>query len=285
MERIGDVFKRVIPERKPLEPDEYIDEKDGLVHCKKCGTPRECKFGDNPVRIFPILCKCKQEERDRQQAEEERKERLQRIEAARLEAITIPSYRGYRFGADDSKTPNTTQICKNYVKHFSEFAKTGQGLLLYGDVGTGKTFLALCIANALIDREIEVLHTSLAAIVAMAQDFNNADYNFNKLMRKRLIVIDDLGTERATSFAEEQIYKFIDGCNTHNVALIITTNYTPKELEAAAADTSDLTHARIYSRLLEKCYPVKVNDLKRREANTQRNKAATAELLGIKKKI
>ena len=155
---------------------------------------------------------------------------------------------------------------------------------MYGDVGTGKTFYALCIANALINREYRVLHTSLADVVKMAQDFDNAEAHFNRLMYKQCIVIDDLGTERTTSFAEEQIYKFIDGCNTHNVALIVTTNYTPKELEAAAADTSDLTHARIYSRLLEKCFPVRVNDIKRREANAVKNKATVAELLGINKK-
>ena len=45
-----------------------------------------------------------------------------------------------------------------------------------------------------------------------------------------------------------------------------------------------MTHARIYSRLLEKCFPVRVNDIKRREANTAKNKATVAELLGINKK-
>ena len=287
MEHASDILNSLIP--KPREPkaDEYINEADGLIYCKNCKTPRQFVFenftGGKPA-ILPKLCKCKDEEAKKKQQEEERRKRLQRIENARNLAITVPSYRGYRFSADDGKTPKTTEICKNYVRNFPEFLKTGQGLLLYGDVGTGKTFYALCIANALINREYRVLHTSLADVVKMAQDFDNAEAHFNRLMYKQCIVIDDLGTERATSFAEEQIYKFIDGCNTHNVALIVTTNYTPKELEAAAADTSDLTHARIYSRLLEKCFPVRVNDIKRREANAVKNKATVAELLGINKK-
>ena len=287
MEHASDILNSLIPKPREPEADEYINEADGLIYCKNCKTPRQFVFenftGGKPV-ILPKLCKCKDEEAKKKQQEEERRKRLQRIENARNLAITVPSYRGYRFSADDGKTPKTTEICKNYVRNFPEFLKTGQGLLLYGDVGTGKTFYALCIANALINREYRVLHTSLADVVKMAQDFDNAEAHFNRLMYKQCIVIDDLGTERATSFAEEQIYKFIDGCNTHNVALIVTTNYTPKELEAAAADTSDLTHARIYSRLLEKCFPVRVNDIKRREANAVKNKATVAELLGINKK-
>ena len=287
MEHASDILNSLIPKPREPEADEYINEADGLIYCKNCKTPRQFVFenftGGKPA-ILPKLCKCKDEEAKKKQQEEERRERLQRIENARNLAITVPSYRGYRFSADDGKTPKTTEICKNYVRNFPEFSKTGQGLLLYGDVGTGKTFYALCIANALINREYRVLHTSLADVVKMAQDFDNAEAHFNRLMYKQCIVIDDLGTERTTSFAEEQIYKFIDGCNTHNVALIVTTNYTPKELEAAAADTSDLTHARIYSRLLEKCFPVRVNDIKRREANAVKNKATVAELLGINKK-
>lgn len=287
MEHASDISNSLIPKPREPEADEYINEADGLIYCKNCKTPRQFvleNFTGGKPAILPKLCKCKDEEAKKKQQEEERRERLQRIENARNLAITVPSYRGYRFSADDGKTPKTTEICKNYVRNFPEFSKTGQGLLLYGDVGTGKTFYALCIANALINREYRVLHTSLADVVKMAQDFDNAEAHFNRLMYKQCIVIDDLGTERTTSFAEEQIYKFIDGCNTHNVALIVTTNYTPKELEAAAADTSDLTHARIYSRLLEKCFPVRVNDIKRQEANTVKNKATVAELLGINKK-
>ena len=286
MEHVNDVLSKLIPPPRNPDADEYVGE-DGLIYCKHCKTPRQFIYenftGGKPA-ILPKLCKCREEANAKRQKEEEKRERRERIETARNLAITVPSYRGYRFSADDGKTPKTTEICKNYVRNFAEFSKTGQGLLLYGDVGTGKTFYALCIANALINREYRVLHTSLADVVKMAQDFDNAEAHFNRLMYKQCIVIDDLGTERATSFAEEQIYKFIDGCNTHNVALIVTTNYTPKELEAAAADTSDLTHARIYSRLLEKCFPVRVNDIKRREANAVKNKATVAELLGINKK-
>ena len=252
MEQANDILSKLTPPPREARADEYVGE-DGLIYCKDCKTPRQFVYENSTGKtILPKLCKCKADAAEKQRQEREAQKRTERIENARSNSISVPLYRSYRFSADDGKTPKTAEICKNYVRNFAELVKTGQGLLLYGDVGTGKTFYALCIANALINREYKVLYTSLADVVRMAQDFDNADKHFSRLMRNQCIVIDDLGTERATSFAEEQIYKFIDGCNTRGVALIITTNYTPKELEEVVADTPDLMHARIYSRLLEK---------------------------------
>lgn len=283
---LGDwAAKSAAERRQNLKDDEYINEGDGLIYCKKCKTPREIILENEPSKApFFTRCDCQYKELERQQAEEQRLERERRIGELRLACIKVPSYRSFTFNIDDGKTPETTTVGKNYVKNFKELQKTGQGLLLYGGVGTGKTFLAMCIANALIDAGYCAQHTSLAAVVQLAQDFDNADTHFARLMRKDCIILDDLGTERATSFSEEQIYKHIDGWNTHNVPLVITTNNTLKEIEAAAADTADLTYARIYSRILEKCYPVKVNEHQRRAANTAENRQAMAELLGIKPK-
>jgi DNA replication protein DnaC len=286
MQHIKNAFADFAKERrKNLAEDEYVNENDGLIYCKKCKNPRECIYEhDGTKNFFYTPCKCRSDENERQRALEEKLERERRINELRLACIRVPSYRGFTFDIDDGKTTETTAIGKNYVKNFKELRKTGQGLLFYGGVGTGKTFLAMCIANALIDAGYCAQHTSLAAVVQLAQNFDNADTHFVRLMRKDCIILDDLGTERATSFSEEQIYKHIDGWNVHSVPLIITTNNTLKEIEAAAADTSDLTHARIYSRILEKCYPVRVNDYQRRAANTTDSRQVTAALLGIKPK-
>ena len=44
-----------------------------------------------------------------------------------------------------------------YVEHWDEAYRNNTGLLLFGDVGTGKSFFAGCIANALLDREFQCL--------------------------------------------------------------------------------------------------------------------------------
>lgn len=282
MEKISNTLDQMFPPQ-PQNPaeDEYI--KDGLIHCKKCNTPRQHLIDwTNGKRLFYTPCKCRQAEREAEEREEARRKHLDKVATLRNEGMPNATYQSYRFDADDTQTPDITTICKNYVANFGQLRQTGQGLLLWGGVGTGKTFMAMCIGNALLEKEKRVRCTSLATVVKLAQDFDNADYHFNKLMRSDLIILDDLGTERGTTFAQEQIYKFIDSCNTLNIPLIITTNLQPSELKEAAADTADLTFARIYSRILEKCYPVKVNAVKRRDQNADNNRAEVAKLLGVK---
>ena len=83
--------------------------------------------------------------------------------------------------------------------------KTGQGLLLWGDVGTGKTFIAGCIANALLDRGIPVLMTNFSRVLMRLTSNIAEDKNafLDGLDAFRLLVIDDLGIERNTDFAQE----------------------------------------------------------------------------------
>ena len=53
-----------------------------------------------------------------------------------------------------------------YVGHWPQAFKRNIGLLLFGDVGTGKSFAVGCIANALLDRDVPVLMTNLPTILA-----------------------------------------------------------------------------------------------------------------------
>lgn len=266
-------------EREPLD-DEY--KKNGLCICKKCNTPRQFLHDWNGKKIvFNCECECQKAEREAHEKAEKERELRNKIEGLKQIGIPNPTYRGYTIDKDDRKTPSLTKIIKNYIENFEDFSENGQGLILWGSVGTGKTFYAMCIANALCENLKRVYCTSLSAVVKMAQDFDNAEAHFSRLLSQDLIIVDDLGAERGTTFAMEQIYGFIDGCNTYKIPLVITTNLTPSVLEKASQDTADLTYARIYSRILEKCYPVKVNEIKRRENNAQSNKIEMAKLLGV----
>jgi len=276
----NNAFQKLNKKGRELKDDEYIS--NGVIFCKKCKTPRQ--FNVNEELTVDIPCDCQNAEikkADNILQKEERQKELQKI---REIAIPVRSYWNYKFENDDSKTPDITRICKRYVAKFNEVKDRGQGLLFYGDVGTGKTFYSMCIANALIDNGYNIQHISLAAVVQLAQDFENAQNNFKKLMNKQCVIIDDLGTERTTAFAQEQIFKYIDGWNTCNTPLIITTNRTLKELEDASNDITDLNYARIYSKILEKCYPIKVNQIKRRNQNKNVNRQETMDILGLKDK-
>lgn len=283
MEKLNFADSSTFNKNLTLQIDEYI--KDGIVYCKKCNTPRRASFCDgDEVRVFPIRCKCQEQAFKVEKKRQQEAELHTRIENERNDAFAVKSFYNYRFELDDGQTPRLTEIMKKFVENFHEFGKNGQGLILYGGVGTGKTFYAACIANSLIDKGYRVRHTSLAEIVQNTQNFDYAKDYFNKLLNKHCIIIDDLGTERTTKFADEQIYKFIDGCYTQGIVLIITTNYEPQEFVEASRDMSNLKYARTYSRILERCMPLCVNELKRRENNALKNKAEMAELLGLKRK-
>lgn len=265
-----------------LKEDEYVIED--VVMCMKCHTPRQMYFGDGLNRmLFPVECDCQRIEREKREKAEKEREYRNKVELMRNSGIPNPTYRSYRLEKDDNKTPELTRVIENYIDNFDRLRENGQGLLLYGDVGTGKTYYAMCIANALVERLKNVYCTSLPAVVKMMHDFDNADMHLKRLLTRDLIVIDDLGVERDTGFTMEQIYGFIDGCNTRKIPMIITTNLAPSILVKASQDTSNLTYARIYSRILEKCYPVKVNEVKRRAENARQNKMEMAKLLGVEK--
>ena len=131
--------------------------------------------------------------------------------------------------------------------------KENIGLLFTGPVGTGKTFLASAIANALIEREISVKMTNFAVIL---NDMMNLEINKNKyianLNEYRLLIIDDFGMERDTPFATEHIFNVIDSRYRANKPIILTTNLSATKLTAP----SNLKEKRVYSRILEMAVPI-----------------------------
>ena len=151
-------------------------------------------------------------------------------------------------------------------------------LLLWGDVGTGKSFFAGCIANALLDKGIPVLMTNFSRILntltgIYADDRNRFIESFNQYS---LLIIDDLGIERNSEFALEQVFNIIDSRYRSRKPLIVTTNLTLDELK----NPKDLAHARIYDRVLERCIPLKVNCRNIRKINAASNLKEARNLLG-----
>ena len=100
------------------------------------------------------------------------------------------------------------RLCRRYAEAFPEMVKKNQGLLMYGNVGTGKTFAAACIANYLLDRKVPTVMTSFVKIVDSADLKNRETANafISRLNRARLLIIDDLGAERGTDYALERVY-------------------------------------------------------------------------------
>ena len=90
------------------------------------------------------------------------------------------------------------------------------GLLLWGGVGTGKSFLAGCIANALMEQEVPVRMTNFAQILnKLNSSFSRRNDVVDKRCRYPLLIIDDFGMERGTEYTLEQIYNIVDSRYRH----------------------------------------------------------------------
>lgn len=263
------------------EPEDYRDEE-GFLCCGKCHTRRESSydFGDEK-RILPHLCKCRAEERDRKEAEEKARKFRQECERLRKDGITDPSYLNQNFAQDDNRNAKISDVCRRYVDHWPEMRDDNIGILFYGGVGTGKSFLACCIANALIDKQVRASVTNFPRILNKLQGFGEDKQEFlDKLSRYDLLVIDDLGVERDTSYSVEQVFNVIDARSRTGKPLIVTTNLSLADLQ----NPSSLGYARIYDRILEMCpIRLKLAGDSRRTQNAQERRDKAKKLLGLER--
>lgn len=127
---------------------EYI--KDGHAYCKNCHERKDGKALEmlGEKRIYKVSCKC---DRDR---EAKQKAREKQMEIERLKRSCFASFIQwtYTFENYQGEENQSLTIAKNFVKEYEEMKIENIGLIFYGSVGSGKTYLACSIANALIEQ-------------------------------------------------------------------------------------------------------------------------------------
>ena len=262
------------------EEGDYRNE-DGLLMCGKCHTPKQCRFiakwdGKEKTPYTPCVCA-----RELREAEDQARQAQDlRIEVNRLRKLGFPDSEmaNWTFANDDGADPKITSIARKYVDNFTEMKKRGKGLLLYGTVGTGKTYAAACIANELISQGRPCLVTNFARITNTLQGmFDGKQRYLDDFNRLDLLVIDDLAAERDTSYMQEMIFNIIDSRYRSGKPLIVTSNLTQTDLKNPVS----VDRKRIYSRLLEMCVPIEVKGADRRERKLYDDSADMARLLGL----
>ena len=234
--------------------DDYMDTETGLLMCGKCHTKKQKKISFLGVeRVVGCLCQCAAEEMEREREKHREEEELLHIRQMKSAGLQDSTFFDYTFVNSDETHP-CAKYARRYVEHFAEFQKNGQGLLFWGNVGTGKTFLAGCIANALMEKNIPVLMTSFPKLLNALGGLYSGEKNeyLKSLNQYRLLIIDDLGVERDTPYVLETVYLVIDERYKSGKPFIITTNLSLEELRNPA----DLEHGRIYDRIMERCVPV-----------------------------
>ena len=169
-----------------------------------------------------------------------------------------------------------------YVECWEEMKAGNIGYLLWGMVGTGKSYFAGCIANALMEKEISVCMTNFALILNdLAASFKDRNEYISRLCSFPLLILDDFGMERGTEYGLEQVYNVIDSRYRSGKPLIVTTNLTLEELQ----NPEDPAHARIYDRLTEMCTPVRITGENFRKARAREKMEQLKKLLNGKESL
>ena len=144
-------------------------------------------------------------------------------------------------------------LASSFVNNYQS-QQHSRGLIIEGPIGSGKSYLLGCIANALIDRGIQfryIVYSDLLQKIRSSYNQNNPENDEKQILSTvqdiPVLLIDDLGTEKATEFASSTLYQIIDHRYREEKPIILSTNYSIKNLK----NRFPVMGERIFQRLLE----------------------------------
>ncbi len=269
-----------IAERVPttFDPTDYVGD-DGLIYCGHCNVAKETTldFGFMKRKV-PCICNCGKQRRDANDRKRNAEQEHMRVKG--LQELGLPGRELYNwtFENDDGRDPDLINAMRKFVEQFDWFYKNKKGLLLWGGTGSGKSFAAIAAANALMRLERPCLVTSFTRIAHKLSDqrYGKQDY-LDNLNTFDLLVMDDLGAERNSEYMQEIVFDVINTRYNSGKPLIITTNLTIEEIKKPA----EMSNARIYDRILERCVPIPVNGASRRRIKAAEDYCEVQRKLGL----
>jgi DNA replication protein DnaC len=205
-----------------------------------------------------------------------RSARIARRRAASLEGRVPRRYRGVSFERQPviGMPEPVVSAVRSYVRQMERRLREGRGLWIVGDVGTGKTTLAMIVSSAAIEMGHSVAIYALPRLLNLIRDEVGADGGLldllDRLSSVDLLHIDDLGAQHTTPWRLEQLYSIVDARYQSERAIVATTNLMPDELAeqmgrrtistddragrtVAVDESSEQMGRRIVSRLIEMC--------------------------------
>jgi DNA replication protein DnaC len=252
---------------------------DEVVACEFCGKELHyhCVVIPGQVqtapRFFPELCFCKQAKAKRRQEEEDSLNEL--IAKARNEdktsgmkrLITDSGVKGiyqnatfdkFQVSSGEQRMAKTTimEYAAEFPKFYQNPDEIKKGLFLHGTVGTGKTLLVSALCNALTKQGIRCIFTTADNMLGeIKETFNGEGSEMaarNKFKDIPVLILDDLGKEKATEWYTSTLFDIIDARYSNGLVTIVTANHDTKSLEEILTPkgSKDQTKAKaIVSRL------------------------------------
>lgn len=260
--------------------DSFIHKK--LKKCEFCGKELEPIGLDylyvniSPESIEYQRCTCDKakeywNEKDKQDAEEQKRKRFRNI----INVIYKQNYVERKYQElnfenfiIDLNNKNAVKMANDYINKNKDKILSN-GLIIMGESGVGKTHLAAAIANKLIENDKIVLMGRLTTLLDMIKEtFRDNTKSDNELIELYsnvdMIIIDDLGTEKISSWALEKLYTIIQNRFENGLPIIITTRFDKKGLISrfSYSNDQDLIDATI-SKLYQMCYGITLKSMKK----------------------
>lgn len=129
---------------------------------------------------------------------------------------------------------------RRFTERIGENLENGRGLWFYGDVGTGKTSLAMLVANRALNEGWSVAVYSVPRLLTELRASYDADSResffslFKRLSSVDLLVLDDLGSERQTEWVLEQLYSIVNERWQDQRSVLVTSNIPKVETPIGA---------------------------------------------------
>lgn len=183
-----------------------------------------------------------------------RPRRIARSRAARLEARIPSKYRDVSLeqleGDSLAAFPEPIRVVRRFISRIAENLDEGRGIWIEGDIGTGKTALAMTVSKATLAADRTVAIYSMPRLLSLIRESIQREEGvvgfLDRLSCVDLLHIDDLGAENRTDWALEQLYSIVNARYEDRRSILITTNLDPKQLGEQIGE-------RTVSRLVEMC--------------------------------
>ena len=256
--------------------------KDEIFHnkCKFCGKDLKPIGLDYLYANIPLSsieyerCNCKQSkaywnEIDlKEEIQKKRKHFEQMIRQFYIQNYSSKRIQDYQFKNLIITENNKKEI--EIAKDFTEKCinkNQKNGLIITGKSGTGKTHLATAILNELTEKYMLVLIGRLIllldAIKDTFKDFSSKEKDIIELYSKvDMLIIDDLGTERISSWALEKLYTIIENRNENKLPIIVTTRFDKESLldRFYQSEDEELAEA-VIEKLYQFCYGIELKNM------------------------
>lgn len=193
-----------------------------LLKCEKCGGVRLYRDDDGIDK--GVFCECEQKDRI------ERKIRKYRN-------MSITDRNNSQDIFENAKTGNKAEEdiyikFKKYAENFHTAKQDNIGLMFVGGAGTGKTYVANCISNKVMEKGYSVLSFNLSRyLMAIRENFPEEEKLLNAVKTADLLFIDDVGSEKLTDWGLEKVFNLIDMRYRANLPIMITTNLKISDLK------------------------------------------------------